>query len=106
MYERPADLADAEVTDGLRQHWRLDVAGVRYAPVGYGAYHRTALDAAGSQWYATASRVTGPADIADVRATIGAARDLADAGLDFVVAPLRVGSGEVVIPAGLGYAIS
>jgi hypothetical protein len=32
--------------------------------------------------------------------------DLADADLDFVVAAIRAGSGEVVIPAGLGYAMT
>ena len=94
------------MADALRQHWRLDVAELRYAPVGYGGYHWTVRDAAGLRWFATASRLSAGADIADLRATLGAARDLADAGLDFVVAPVRARSGEVVIPAGPGYAIS
>jgi len=87
--ERPADLTDAEVADALRLHWRLDVTAVRDAPVGYGAFHWTAVDTAGSQWFATASRVASGAEAADLRATMDAARRLADAGLDFVVAPAR-----------------
>ncbi len=106
MYERPADLSDAEIADALHEHWRLDVAEVRYAAVGYGGYHWTVLDTAGDRWFATASRLTDLADVADLRATMGAARDLADAGLDFVVAPARARTGEVVIPVGSGYAIS
>jgi spectinomycin phosphotransferase len=106
VHERPADLADAEMADALQQHWRLDVAEVRYAAVGYGAYHWTVRDTAGLRWFATASRLTGTADLTDLRATMGAARDLADAGLDFVVAPVRARTGEIVIPAGPYYAIS
>jgi len=104
--ERPADLTDAEVADALRLHWRLDVTAVRYAPVGYGAFHWTAVDTAGSQWFATASRVASGAEAADLRATMDAARRLADAGLDFVVAPVEASTGEAVIPAGPGYAIT
>jgi len=77
-----------------------------YAAVGFGAYHWTAVDAAGARWFATASRVTDPTDIADLRATMEAARDLADAGLGFVVAPVRAANGEVVSQAGASYAIS
>jgi spectinomycin phosphotransferase len=77
-----------------------------YAAVGFGGYHWTAVDAAGARWFATASRVTDPTDIADLRATMEAARDLADVGLGFVVAPVRAANGEVVSQAGASYAIS
>ncbi len=79
---------------------------MRYAPVGYGGYHWTVLDAASLRWFVTASRVTDPADVADLRATMRAARELADAGLDFVVAPVPAAGGEVVIDGLRGYAIS
>ena len=105
MYERPAGLTVADVASTLRQHWQLDV-GLRYAPVGYGGYHWTAVDGAGPRWFVTASRLAGPADLADLRATMRAAKALADAGLDFVVAPVQAGSGDVVVDARPGYAIS
>ena len=106
MYERPAGLADAEVSGALRQHWQIDVAELRYAPVGYGGYHWTAVDDAGARWFVTANRLTGPADLADLDATMRTARDLADAGLSFIVAPARAGLDEVVIHAWPDYAMS
>ncbi len=106
MHERPADLTDAELVAALREHWRLDIADVRYAPVGYGGYHWTALDASGLRWFVTVSRLGRTGDLADLRATMLAARDLADAGLHFVVAPMRASSGDVVIHAWPDYAIS
>jgi len=106
VHERPANLADADVADVLRQHWRLDVRQVHYAPVGYGGYHWTVVDVTGVRRFATASRLTATTDLADLRATMGAARDLADGGLDFVVAPVRTESGDLVIPASADYALS
>jgi spectinomycin phosphotransferase len=106
VYERPADLGDADVAGALRQHWLLDIADLRYAPVGYGGHHWTASDAAGHRWFVTASRLTGAGDLADLRATMRAARDLADAGLDFVLPPVRAGSGDVVIHASRHYAVT
>ena len=64
------------------------------------------MDDAGAQWFVTASRVTGPTDLAELDATMLTARDLADAGLEFVVAPARAGGGEVVIRAWPDYAVS
>src|SRR5215469_4398732 len=106
MYERPAGLTDAEVADALRERWLLDVMELDYAAVGFGGYHWTAVDAEGARWFATASRVTDPTDIADLRATMEAARDLADAGLGFVVAPVRAANGEVVSQAGASYGMT
>ena len=106
MHERPADLSDADLAAAVRQYWRLAVAEVRYAPVGYGGYHWTVLGTAGLQWFATASRLTGAGDVADLRATMRAARELADAGLDFVVAPVPARGGDVLIEGVPGYAIS
>ncbi len=106
MHERPAGLTDADLAAALRQHWRLDVAELRYAPVGYGGYHWTARDAAGLRWFVTASRVLSAAGLADLRATMRTARDLADAGLHFVVAPVPAAGGDVVIHAWPDYAIS
>jgi spectinomycin phosphotransferase len=106
VHERPADLSDAHLAAAVRQYWRIEVAEVRYAPAGYGGYHWTVLDAAGLRWFVTASRLTGAGDLADLRATMRAARDLADAGLDFVVAPVPACGGDVLIEGPAGYAIS
>jgi spectinomycin phosphotransferase len=104
--ERPADIADAQVASTLRRHWRIDITDVRYASVGYGAYHWTAIDAAGARWFATVARAASPDDVADLRATLECASELANAGLDFIVAPVRAATGEVAVPAESAYVIS
>jgi spectinomycin phosphotransferase len=106
VYERPADLSDADLAAAVCQYWRLEVAEVRYAAVGYGGYHWTVLDTTGRRWFATASPLTGAGDVADLRTTMRAARELADAGLDFVVAPVPACSGDVLIQGPPGYAMS
>jgi spectinomycin phosphotransferase len=107
VHERPADLSDADLAAAVRQYWRLEVAEIRYAAVGYGGYHWTVLDAPGRRWFATASPLTGAEDVADdLRATMRAARALADAGLDFVVAPVPASGGDVLIQGPSGYGIS
>ncbi len=106
MYARPADFTDAELAGALRQHWGLDIQDVRYAPVGYGGYHWRAADAAGARWFATASRLSGDEQFAELQATMGAALRLAEAGLDFVVAPVPACSGEAVIRGRPDYAVS
>lgn len=106
MHERPADLSDADLAAALRRHWGLDVSDVRYAPVGYGGFHWTIGHGGRRRWFATAVRLASPADLADLCATMGAARDLADTGLGFVVAPQRASNGDVVIHAWPDYAVS
>jgi len=106
VHERPADLSDADLAAAVRQYWRLEVAEVHYAAVGYGGYHWTVLDASGRRWFATASPLTGAGDVADLRTTMRAARELADAGLDFVVAPVPACGGDVLVQGPPGYAIS
>jgi len=106
VYERPADLSDADLAAAVSRYWRLEVAQVRYAPAGYGGYHWTVTDTTGLRWFATASRRTRAGDVADLRATMRVARELADAGLDFVVAPVPSYGGDVLIEGPPGYAIS
>ena len=106
MYTRPAGFADAELAAALRQHWRIDVADLRYAAVGYGGYHWTATDGVGARWFATATRLTGADQLAELQATMVAALHLADAGLDFVLAPARAVSGEAAICIRPDYAVT
>ncbi len=103
---RPADFTDAELAGALRRHWRLDVPDVSYAPVGYGGYHWTAADGAGARWFATASRLAGDDQFAELLATMGGAVSLAAAGLDFVVAPMPALTGQAVIRVRPDFAVS
>ena len=106
MYERPADLSDAELAAALRRYWGLDIPAVSYAAVGYGGYHWTATDATGARWFATASRLASDEQFAELQATMNAAVGLADAGLDFVITPVRALSGQAVIRVRPDFAVS
>ena len=106
MHEPPADLTEADLAVALLRHWQLDVPDVRYAPVGYGGYHWIGHDPSGGRWFVTASRVRSKADLADLRAAMRAARDLAEAGLSFVVAPVADAAADVVVPVRPDLALS
>jgi len=86
--------------------WGLDVASVRYAPVGFGSHHWDVRDAAGERYFVTV-------DDLDVKGWLGDDRDSAFAGLQvafdaavalhrdgrlsFVVAPIPAIGGETVL---------
>ncbi len=102
MRERPEGLADAEVVAALARHWDLTVTDLRYEPVGFGGYHWSAIDADGRRWFVTAS------DLAryGVEQAMSVAVRLAQAGLEFVVAPVPAASGRAACPVGSRYAVT
>ena len=106
MQERPAGLADAEVAAALARHWDLAVTGLRYVPVGFGGYHWSADDAGGGRWFVTASDLARYDSLADLEQAMSTAVRLAQAGLEFVVAPVPAASGRAACPAGSRYAIT
>ncbi len=106
MQERPAGLADTEVVAALARHWDIDVSELRYLPVGFGGYHWSAHDAGGGHWFVTATDVARFASHADVEQAMSTAVRLAQAGLEFVLAPVPAASGRAACPAGARYAIT
>lgn len=106
MEERPEGLADAEVADALARHWHLAVSDLRYAPVGFGGYHWSADDADGGRWFVTASDLARYDSFAGLEQAMSTAVRLAQAGLEFVVAPVPAVSGRAACPAGSRYAIT
>ncbi|MGH3301417.1 MAG: phosphotransferase enzyme family protein [Streptosporangiaceae bacterium] len=106
MHERPTDLTDAEVADALRVHWSLAPVRLDYLPHGFGGYHWAATGRDGDRWFVTANRTDADADRADLVTAMAATAGLFDRGLDFVVAPVRCGSGETASPVGPRYALT
>ena len=51
MYAEPRDLDRAELGRILSDRWRIDVADLRYEPVGFGTHHYVATDTAGIRWW-------------------------------------------------------
>ena len=106
MEERPEGIADAEVAAALARHWGLAVTELRYLPVGFGGYHWSAHDASGGRWFVTATDLARFDSVADLERAMSTAVRLAQAGLEFVVAPVPTASGRAACPAGSRYAIT
>jgi len=94
--DRPAGLREHDLRLVLAEGWRIDVAALRYAPVGGGSYHWVVRDGAGRRWFVTADDLddkawlghTRPEVMAGLRSAMETALALRrDAALDFVVAP-------------------
>jgi spectinomycin phosphotransferase len=104
--DRPEGLADAEVAAVLAAHWALDVSDLRYLPVGFGGYHWSAEDAHGGRWFVTASDLARYNSFAALEQAMSTAVRLAQAGLEFVVAPVPAASGSTACLTGSRYAIT
>jgi spectinomycin phosphotransferase len=113
--DRPAGIADHDLMLALTGVWRLDVACVRYAPVGAGGYHWVARSAAGSRWFVTVDDLDGKPWLGGsrdevlqgLRGAMGTARALRDAaGLAFVAAPRPARDGGLVLRLSERYALS
>src|SRR5688572_13372268 len=105
MRDEPKDLTKPMVSLALVEHWRLDLASLEYAPVGFGSYHWHATDYDGTRWFVTADYLPamgvfdgGDADanFHGLRAALVSAHALRQSGLEFVVAPVLDTSGQVL----------
>lgn len=105
MNDEPAEISCGLVGEMLREHWDFDATEVRYAPVGFGAYHWVAGDAAGPRWFVTANHLdrhgswlgpTAEHTRAGIEAAAHVSRELADRGHEFVLAPLPDRAGRLV----------
>ncbi|NGO72650.1 phosphotransferase, partial [Streptomyces boncukensis] len=120
MRHRPADIQDSALRDTLRA-WGIETADseLTYLPVGFGDHHWAASGTDGRRWFVTVADLahkpycgTGvPAAARGLAAAMDTAAALrADAGLDFVVAPLRTPDGGATVQrlgaAGGRYAVS
>ena len=114
MRDRPTGLREHDLRLALAEGWRIDVAGLRYVPVGGGSYHWVVRDAAGRRWFVTADDLddkawlgpTRPAVMVGLVSAMETTLALRDAGLEFVVAPVP-GCGEALVrPVGPRYAVA
>jgi spectinomycin phosphotransferase len=104
--ERPEGLADEEVAGALARHWDLAVTELRYLPVGFGGYHWSAHDASGSRWFVTATDLARFDSFIELERAMSTAARLAQAGLEFVLAPVPTSAGRAACPVGTRYAIT
>jgi spectinomycin phosphotransferase len=107
METRPADLPDALVAEAVTSGWPVRSPRVAYLPVGFGSHHWSVEDAEGRRWFVSVDAAApGTPDRTRLEAAFTTAALARDAGLPFVVAPLRSTRGRVVETLGGGYALA
>jgi spectinomycin phosphotransferase len=111
---RPADVGDVALVAALSA-FGISATALEYQPVGFGSHHWVALDPAGNRHFVTLDDLdTKPwlgrdrhTVFALLRTAYATAIALHEAGLDFVVAPLRASrSGHPIVRLGSRYAVS
>jgi spectinomycin phosphotransferase len=98
--EFDADVLGSALADG----WDFDVEAAEYAPLGAGSYHWAVRDRTGARAFATVDDLDQKSWLGDardaafdgLRVAFDTAAALLDAGLAFVVAPIRTTGGESV----------
>ena len=113
MLTPPAGLAEHDLVAVLRGHWGIDVHELEYAPVGWGSHHWVLTARDGTASFVTVDELDARRDSAPepreavldrLAAAFGAARALADAGNEHVVAPIPGRAGSLVAPVGDAFA--
>jgi spectinomycin phosphotransferase len=111
----PADLDRAELEAVLEHHWGLRGTQLEYLPVGFGSHHWRAFDSRGDRWFVTADDLQAAFQAGTNTDAAFAAVDRAfrtaswlhdEAGLEFVVAPLRDDDGTVIRRLSDRYAVT
>ena len=104
MFTRPAELSDQDVLDTLTIGWELSVDEASYVAVGFGSHHWL-TSSEGRKWFVTVddldarlltSHDTRARAADSLTAALTTARNLRDAGLEFVVAPERTATGGIL----------
>jgi aminoglycoside phosphotransferase (APT) family kinase protein len=101
----PVDLTTDQLVQAMSEHWGLEAAASTYVPLGFGSHHWEVV-ADDERWFLTVddldlkhrtrSDTTGDAR-RRLQAALTTARELADNGLSFVVAPLPTAGCDVLV---------
>jgi spectinomycin phosphotransferase len=101
--EPPVGIIDAGVLALLRAHWDPAVDRVEHLPVGFGAWHWRASAAGEARLFVTYDVPKPGRHTAEtLESAYAGAAALHQAGLEFVVPPVRVSGGRFTVPAGDG----
>jgi len=102
VFHPPSELTDAEVLESVRSGWLPAVDRVEHLAVGFGAHHWCGELAGAPLWFVTYDRFTDRHTAASLAAAYSGAVELAEQGLEFVVAPVRTRSGDLLVRVATG----
>ncbi len=114
VFTRPEGLDDDDVVGAVAAGWGVRAA-ICHLPVGFGSHHWRLDEDDGRAWFVTVDDLAARRRSTDepageslhrLSAALSTARALRDAGKDFVVAPRRTASGDVLHPLGDRYAVA
>ncbi len=114
MKDLPEEFDAGALTEALADGWELDIAAADYAALGAGSYHWFVRDAEGARAFVTVDDLDQKAWLGDTRDSafdglcraFDTAAALRDAGLTFVIAPVRTTDGESLRRIGPRYTIA
>lgn len=104
MLTRPDDLLDAQLIEVIGASWGLRVDDLEYIAIGFGSYHWRAITGAGQRFVTVDDLELKKRDQAEpvdaslrrLSSALETASILRQAGMDFVVAPVRDSAGATV----------
>jgi spectinomycin phosphotransferase len=102
MREPPPELGDLDVLAAVRRNWDATLRRVEHLPVGFGAHHWAAYDAAGPRLFVTYDRLEQARSGAALEAAYAGAAALRDGGLEFVLASLPTADATFTRPVAHG----
>ena len=102
VHEAPPELTDVEVLAVVRAAWRVDATRVEHLAVGFGAHHWRVDVGDGPRLFATYDRFGKRHSLESLTAAYTGARQLAENGLEFVLAPLPTDAGRLLVPVAAG----
>lgn len=104
------DLDSHEIARAISRHWEIDVEGLTYMPLGFGSHHWLAAvrGSLREPLFVTVDRVaSGSAAEHGLRGALTAAWHLRHrAGIAAVVAPLRTGGDEILVPVNARWVVA
>jgi spectinomycin phosphotransferase len=102
VQDEPPELTEVEVLDVVRAAWDEGASRVEHLPVGFGAHHWRVDIEGGPGLFATYDRLGKRHSLDSLAAAYEGAVQLAENGLEFVLAPLTTRSGQVLVPVAGG----
>lgn len=102
VFAPPTELADADILALVRDHWRSDADRAEHLAVGFGAHHWRIDVSGAATLFATYDRFRSRHTPSSLESVYRGAIELAERGLEFVLAPVRSRTGEVIVPLSEG----